>query len=135
MGVVSILNRLSIKKPIKDRLIKEIDSVERALTIVFRDIACEKNQMLYPAFISTLSHTEHQAMIIASAKELMQHLHALIFTTQTQSSTTELQDLAQAATSLEKFISDYEQNDQVLSHVLLACSSIKINLEKFRSNL
>lgn len=135
MGIVSFLGGLSTKKPSLIAQTNAIASAEQALTIIFRDIASEKNQLLYPALTHPISHAKHQATVISSAKNLMKSLSTLIFTTQGSSIESPLIDLINATESLEKSIAAYQENDQVLSQLLLSCSSIKIHLEKIRSNL
>ena len=135
MGVVSFFGGLRAKKPSAVTLTSAIASTEQALTVVFRDIASEKNQMLYPTQTHTMSHAEHRANVVSSAKNLILSIDTLIFASQDKPLVPALLDLTTAAELLEKSILAYQENDHVLSQLLLACSSIKINLEKFRSDL
>ncbi len=135
MGVASFFGGLSTKKPTVNRLASAIASAEKALTIVFRDIASEKNQLLYPVLSHIISHAEHQATVISAAKNLIQALTVLIFTSKNKPLDQSLLDLVHTTELLEKSITAYQKNDQVLSQLLLVCSSIKIHLEKIRSAL
>jgi hypothetical protein len=135
MGVVSFFGGLSTKKPTATTQASAIKTTENALKILFRDIASEKNQMLYPALSNIISHAEHQASVIASAKNLLQALTVLIFSLKNKPIDPSLLDLVYTTELLEKSIIAYQKNDQVLSQLLLICSSIKIHVEKIRCYL
>lgn len=135
MGVASFFGRLSTKKPTVNTLASAIASAEQALTVVFRDIASEKNQLLYPALSHIISHAEHQATVISAAKNLLQALTVIIFTSKNKPLDQSLLDLVHTRELLEISIAAYQKNDQVLSQILLVCSSIKIHLKKIRSYL
>ena len=135
MGVVSFFGGLRAKRLTIATVAGAIENTEQALATVFRHIASEKNQMLYPALPRAISHAEHQAAILSAANNLIQALEELIFSAQNRHPDQFLVDLTNAIELLEKSITAYQKNDQALSQVLLACSSVKINLEKFRSDV
>ena len=65
----------------------------------------------------------------------MQALTVIIFTSKNKPLDQSVLDLVHTTELLEKSITAYQKNDQVLSQLLLVCSSIKIHLEKIRSDL
>ncbi len=129
MGVVSFLHKFNTKKRSVAVSTEKLMLADQALGLVFRTIALEKNQMLYPVQTNAISHKEHQAIIVDAAQKLVVRLQTLV-DNQDAHPTPQPLDFITTIQALNNAIDAYQEDEHTLPQLLLVCSSIKTSLEK-----
>lgn len=130
MGVVSFFNTFSSNRKTDPSFTTRLMDANQTLDQVFRTIALEKNQMLYPVSTNAISHKEHQSAVVIATKKLVTNLQHI---DNQGIESTDFLDFINTIHTLETAIATYQTDEQSLPQLLLACSSIKLALEKMHN--
>lgn len=135
MGIMTLFADAGEKKQPPGNLGDAIVHAELALTMIFRDIAAENNNLFIPGSVCVINQTQHHGTIVASAKKLTQSLQNLNAMLEQQNASNNQTDIGGVRLALEEIIACYQKNRASLADVLCICSTIKTSLEKIRPGM
>lgn len=135
MGIMSLFADAGEKKQPPGDLGDAIVHAEVALTMIFRDIAAENNNLFIPGSVCTIDQTKHHSVVVASAKKLNASLQELATMLSHQNTRNSQTDIAGIKLALEEIMMCYQKNSATLADILRICGTIKTNLEKIRPEI
>lgn len=135
MGIMSLFAEVGEKKQPPDDLADAIVHAEVALTMIFRDIAAENNNLFIPGSVCTVNRGQYHDVIVQAAKKLACCLQEVATMIPPHNLTPTRADIMGVMLALEETTNAYQKNTATLADVLCMCSCIKTNLEKIRPEI
>ena len=132
MGIMSLFAEVGEKKQPPDDLADAIVHAEIALTMIFRNIAAENNNLFIPGSVCTINRAQNHDTVMIAAKKLAICLQELASMMPQQSIADTKADIVGVARALEETASAYQKNTASLADILRMCGNIKTSLERIR---